>query len=62
MDKQMVIIGAITIAIGLTFLGYNFLDPTDEQFLIGTAIWAVGQVALILGLTVFRREEGFNMH
>ncbi len=42
MDKQMVIIGAITVAIGLTFLGYNFLDPTDEQFLIGTAIWAVG--------------------
>ena len=62
MDKHLVIMGIFVMVIGIGFLMHDLVEATDEKFWIGAGIWTVGGIATVLGLTVFRKEEGLNIH
>lgn len=59
MDKKVVIMGIATMIIGISFGIFGLIQGTNDQFYTSIGIWAVGAVALILGLTVLAKEEGF---
>ncbi len=45
--------------IGIGFGIFGLIEGTNDQFYPSIGIWSVGAVALILGLTVLAKEEGF---
>ncbi len=59
MDKKVVTMGIVTMIIGIGFGIFGLIEGTNDQFYPSIGIWSVGAVALILGLTVLAKEEGF---
>jgi len=59
MDKTLVLMGVVAMIIGVGFGAFGLVDYSEKIFWQSAAIWTVGGITLILGLTVFAKEEGF---
>ena len=60
MDKFLVALGIGVMLIGIGFGAAAFGDPNSEgMFFHGAAVWVVGGISTVLGLTIFSKEEGF---
>lgn len=60
MEKLLVLMGSILILIGIAFVAFGFIESPMDLFWMGTAIWTVGSITLVLGLTIFTKEGHLN--
>ncbi|WP_182132989.1 hypothetical protein [Nitrosopumilus sp. b1] len=58
MDKKLVLMGIALMAIGIGFGAAGIVD-VQVEFWQGASIWTVGGIAMISGITIFNKEEGF---
>ncbi len=58
MEKTLVVMGVITMLIGIGFVGAGIIFPDMESnFVMGSVIWTIGGVSAVLGKTVFERDS-----
>ena len=57
MDKTLTLMGIGAILIGIGFGVYDFLDGVDNMFYRAAGVWTVGAITLVLGRTLFDKEE-----
>lgn len=59
MDKSLVLMGMGAMIIGVCFVFSAFYEPESSRFYMGSGVWVIGGISLILGLTVFSKEKWF---
>ena len=60
MNKTLVIVGVISMIIGMGFgVAELIISSVSDTFLASAFIWTVGAIATVLGLTIFEKE-GFE--
>jgi hypothetical protein len=58
MSKVLVILGIVTLIIGIGFGVGGLLDPEMKNvFPVSAVIWTIGTIALGLGLKMLEKEE-----